>query len=120
MAPESLYDNQYTTKSDVWSFGVLMWEIVTLGSTPYPGMPASEVMKRVRDGYRLEKPEHAKREIYNMMYYCWDSDPEERPDFPGLVNDFEALLVKETDYIDLNMFPEHAYYNEVSLSGEKV
>ena len=73
MAPESLYDNQYTTKSDVWSFGVLMWEIVTLGSTPYPGMPASEVMKRVRDGYRLEKPEHAKREIYNMMYYCWDN-----------------------------------------------
>ena len=76
MAPESLYDNQYTTKSDVWSFGVLMWEIVTLGSTPYPGMPASEVMKRVRDGYRLEKPEHAKREIYNMMYYCWDNGKE--------------------------------------------
>lgn len=120
MAPESLYDNQYTTKSDVWSFGVLMWEIVTLGSTPYPGMPASEVMKRVRDGYRLEKPEHAKREIYNMMYYCWDNDPEERPDFSTLVDDFESKLVQETDYIDLNMFPEHAYYNDVSLSGEKV
>ena len=77
-------------------------------------------MKRVKEGYRPEKPEHCDREIYNMMYYCWDSDPEERPDFPSLVNDFEALLVKETDYIDLNMFPEHAYYNEVSLSGEKV
>ena len=48
-------------KTDVWSFGVLMWEIVTLGSTPYPGMSGSEVMKRVREGVRLEKPEHCDR-----------------------------------------------------------
>ena len=48
------------------------------------------------------------------------SDPEERPDFSTLVDDFESKLVQETDYIDLNMFPEHAYYNDVSLSGEKV
>ena len=45
-------------KSDVWSFGVLMWEIITLGSTPYPGMSGSEVMKKVKEGHRLEKPEH--------------------------------------------------------------
>jgi len=62
MAPEALYDNVYTTKTDVWSFGVLMWEIVTLGSTPYPGMSGSEVMKRVREGVRLEKPEHCMSE----------------------------------------------------------
>jgi hypothetical protein len=46
----------------VWSFGVLMWEVVTLGSTPYPGMSGSEVMKRVKEGHRLEKPEHCDRE----------------------------------------------------------
>lgn len=120
MAPESLYDNIYTTKTDVWSYGVLMWEIATLGSTPYPGMSGSEVMKKVKEGHRLEKPEHCDREIFNMMFYCWDKDPAERPSFTQLVKDLEALLTKETDYIDLNQFPDHAYYNEVSLSGERV
>ncbi len=51
-------------KTDVWSFGVLMWEVVTLGSTPYPGMSGSEVMKRVKEGHRLEKPEHCDREYH--------------------------------------------------------
>jgi len=120
MAPEALYDNIYTTKTDVWSYGVLMWEIVTLGSTPYPGMSGSEVMKKVREGQRLEKPEHCDREIYNMMFYCWDKDPTERPTFTNLVQNLESLLTAGTDYIDLNQFPDHAYYNEVSLSGERV
>jgi len=120
MAPEALYDNIYTAKTDVWSFGVLMWEIATLGSTPYPGMSGSEVMKKVKEGYRLDKPEHCDREIYNMMFYCWDKDPVERPSFTTLVKDLEKLLTQGTDYIDLNLFPEHGYYNEVSLSGEKV
>ena len=118
-----------------------MWEIVTLGSTPYPGMSGSEVMKKVREGQRLEKPEHCDREIYNMMFYCWDKDPGERPTFTHLVQvsqtlsclfknkflktifclqNLESLLTKGTDYIDLNQFPDHAYYNEVSLSGERV
>ena len=142
MAPESLYDNVYSTKSDVWSFGVLMWEVVTLGknqdflkrksytliwffiagSVPYPGLPPSDVMKKVRDGYRLEKPEHCKRELYNIMIKCWDKSPDIRPAFSDLVKDFESLLVKEMDYIDLNLFPENDYYNEstISLSGERV
>jgi len=121
MAPESLYDNVYSTQSDVWSFGVLMWEVVTLGSVPYPGLPPTDVMKKVRDGYRLEKPEHCKRELYNIMVKCWEKSPEDRPSFSDLVRDFEALLVKEMDYIDLNLFPENDYYNEaISLSGERV
>jgi len=120
MAPEALYDNVYTTKTDVWSFGVLMWEIVTLGSTPYPGMSGSEVMKQVGEGHRLDKPDHCDREIYNMMFYCWDKDPDERPTFTSLVKDLESLLTQGTDYIDLNLFPDHGYYNEVSLSGERV
>ncbi|XP_050298683.1 tyrosine kinase receptor Cad96Ca [Anthonomus grandis grandis] len=120
MAPESLYDNIFSVKSDVWSFGVLIWEIVTLGSTPYPGLSAAEVMRKVRDGYRLDKPEHCRREIYNIMFYCWDKDPSQRPTFTELVTLLEKLIMTETDYIELERFPDHSYYNMMGLSGEKL
>uniref|UniRef100_A0A182QTM5 Protein kinase domain-containing protein n=1 Tax=Anopheles farauti TaxID=69004 RepID=A0A182QTM5_9DIPT len=120
MATESLYDNIFTVKSDIWSFGILMWEIVTLGSTPYPGIAAADVMRKVRDGYRLEKPEHCRRELYNIMFYCWASDPNERPGFPEVVEMLDRLLQTETDYIELERFPDHNYYNMLNMSGEKL
>ncbi|XP_060523799.1 tyrosine kinase receptor Cad96Ca-like [Cylas formicarius] len=120
MAPESLYDNIFSVKSDIWSFGVLIWEVVTLGSTPYPGLSAAEVMKKVKDGYRLDKPEHCRRELYNIMYYCWDKDPRARPSFAECIELLEKLLLTETDYIELERFPDHSYYNMLSLSGEKL
>lgn len=55
MAPESLYDNIFSVRSDVWSFGVLIWEVVTLGSTPYPGLSAAEVMRKVSYRETVEK-----------------------------------------------------------------
>ena len=94
-----------------------------IGSTPYVGMGAKEVIKYVNDGNRLQMPKHCKRELYNIMFYCWNADPTKRPDWSGpdsLITDFEKLLLENTDYIDLNMYPEHEYYNEVDLSGEKV
>ncbi|XP_073812331.1 tyrosine kinase receptor Cad96Ca [Musca autumnalis] len=120
MAIESLYDNIFSAKSDIWSFGILMWEIVTLGSTPYPGLSAAEVMRKVRDGYRLEKPEHCRRELYNIMYYCWSKDPNDRPVFQELVQMLDRLLQAEMEYIELERFPDHNYYNIPSVSGEKV
>ncbi|KAH8417306.1 hypothetical protein KR222_008693, partial [Zaprionus bogoriensis] len=120
MATESLYDNIFSVKSDIWSFGILMWEIVTLGSTPYPGISAADVMRKVRDGYRLEKPEHCRRELYNIMYYCWSQDANERPTFAEIIKMLDKLLHTEMDYIELERFPDHNYYNIVNLSGEKL
>ncbi|XP_013144964.1 PREDICTED: tyrosine kinase receptor Cad96Ca isoform X1 [Papilio polytes] len=120
MAPESLYDDIFSVKSDIWSFGVLLWEIVTLGSTPYPGLSAGDVMRKVRDGHRLEKPEHCRRELYNIMYYCWEAEPSARPDFKEVVAMLERLLCTEMDYIELERFPDHSYYNVQNLEGEKV
>ncbi|XP_074595078.1 tyrosine kinase receptor Cad96Ca-like [Brevipalpus obovatus] len=121
MAPESLKDSIWTLKSDVWSFGVLFWEIVTLGSTPYPGMDTKEVMRKVLEGHRLEKPEYCRRELYNIMFYCWEAIANQRPQFDDLVNFLDKLISSETDYIELDRFPDHSYYNIIDrMPGEKL
>lgn len=98
-----------------------MWEIVTLGSTPYPGLSTKEVMKKVREGYRLEKPEHCKREVYNIMFYCWHDKADERPNFNDLAKMLDQLVASENDYIELDRFPDHYYYNVMTnLSGERL
>ncbi|NWS66022.1 PGFRA factor, partial [Crotophaga sulcirostris] len=65
MAPESIFDNLYTTLSDVWSYGILLWEIFSLGGTPYPGMMVdSTFYNKIKSGYRMAKPDHATNEVY--------------------------------------------------------
>jgi serine/threonine protein kinase len=114
MAPESLHYRIFTHRSDVWSFGILMWEIVTLGSTPYPTMGAREVMRRVWDGYRLERPSHCRTELFRVISKCWNADPNKRPDFAALRHDIGALIEASTDgggYVDLESFAESNKYS---------
>ncbi|KAM4708711.1 platelet-derived growth factor receptor alpha [Discoglossus pictus] len=96
MAPESIFDNLYTTLSDVWSFGILLWEIFSLGGTPYPGMIVdSTFYNKIKSGYRMAKPDHATHEIYDIMVKCWNSEPEKRPSFYHLSEIVESLLPGE-------------------------
>ncbi|XP_033476966.1 platelet-derived growth factor receptor alpha [Epinephelus lanceolatus] len=93
MAPESIFDNMYTTLSDVWSYGILLWEIFSLGGTPYPGMVVdSSFYNKIKSGYRMSKPEHAPSDVYEMMMKCWNSEPEKRPSFMGLSETVSSLL----------------------------
>ncbi|XP_029005049.1 platelet-derived growth factor receptor alpha isoform X3 [Betta splendens] len=93
MAPESIFDNLYTTLSDVWSYGILLWEIFSLGGTPYPGMVVdSSFYNKIKSGYRMTKPEHAPQDVYEMMMKCWNSEPEKRPSFMGLSDTVACLL----------------------------
>lgn len=93
MAPESIFDNLYTTLSDVWSYGILLWEIFSLGGTPYPGMVVdSSFYNKIKSGYRMSKPEHAPHDVYEMMMKCWNSEPEKRPSFLGLSDTVGSLL----------------------------
>ncbi|XP_007431229.1 platelet-derived growth factor receptor beta [Python bivittatus] len=86
MAPESIFNNLYTTLSDVWSFGILLWEIFTLGGTPYPELPMNEQFyNAIKRGYRMSKPTHASNEIYEIMQKCWEEKFEIRPSFSQLV-----------------------------------
>ncbi|XP_057325159.1 serine-rich adhesin for platelets-like [Microplitis mediator] len=106
MAPESLIYSLFTTKTDVWSFGILMWEIVTLGSTPYPDMAAREVMRNVQDGYRLERPSHCRSELFRVIARCWHADPDRRPEFQLLRRDLAQLLEDNMNghYVDLESY----------------
>jgi len=83
----------YTTLSDVWSYGILLWEIFSLGGTPYPGMVVdSSFYNKIKSGYRMAKPEHAPDDVYEMMMKCWNSEPEKRPAFQGLSDVVASLL----------------------------
>ncbi|XP_067121910.1 tyrosine kinase receptor Cad96Ca-like [Centruroides vittatus] len=120
MAPESLHMSVFTTKSDVWAFGILLWEIVTLGSTPYPGMSAREVIHHVQRGNTMECPDHCQSELYSVMCACWITNPNCRPTFTVLCKRLENLLQVQAGYVDLDHFPENNYYNLYQSPGEKV
>ncbi|XP_004680229.1 PREDICTED: vascular endothelial growth factor receptor 1 [Condylura cristata] len=108
MAPESIFDKIYSTKSDVWSYGVLLWEIFSLGGSPYPGVQMDEdFCSRLKEGMRMRAPEYATPEIYQIMLDCWHKDPKERPRFAELVEKLGDLLQANVqqdgkDYIPLN------------------
>ncbi|XP_012943280.2 tyrosine kinase receptor Cad96Ca [Aplysia californica] len=109
MAPESLVDGRHSTKSDVWAYGILLWEIATLGASPYPGMAAKDVFRFVNDGRKMSKPEHCTSELYELMCECWSFLSVNRPSFASISLRMEDLLEKEGDYIKLDMFQSDKY-----------
>uniref|UniRef100_A0A5F8GPN9 Receptor-type tyrosine-protein kinase FLT3 n=1 Tax=Monodelphis domestica TaxID=13616 RepID=A0A5F8GPN9_MONDO len=87
MAPESLFEGIYTIKSDVWSFGILLWEIFSLGVNPYPGIPVdNNFYKLIQSGFKMDQPFYATEEIYFIMQSCWSFDSKKRPSFPHLTS----------------------------------
>ncbi|XP_075233915.1 uncharacterized protein LOC142331744 [Lycorma delicatula] len=117
MAPESLHFSLFTHKTDVWSFGILMWEIVTLGSTPYANMGAREVMRRVREGYRLDRPSHCHQEFFRVIQRCWNSEPAKRPTFAELKHELGQLLGDSEHgggYVDLDGLAEEIKHHNSS------
>ncbi|XP_032890423.1 fibroblast growth factor receptor 3 isoform X2 [Amblyraja radiata] len=92
MAPEALFDRVYTHQSDVWSYGVLLWEIFTLGGSPYPGIPVEELFKLLKEGHRMDKPANCTHELYMIMRECWHAIPSQRPMFKQLVEDLDRVL----------------------------
>nr|XP_046261801.1 macrophage colony-stimulating factor 1 receptor [Scatophagus argus] len=94
MAPESIFECVYTVQSDVWSYGILLWEIFSLGKSPYPSMAVdSRFYKMVKRGYQMSQPDFALPEIYMIMKMCWNLEPTERPKFSTITQMIERLLV---------------------------
>ncbi|XP_015216755.1 tyrosine-protein kinase RYK isoform X2 [Lepisosteus oculatus] len=95
MALESLVNNDFSSASDVWAFGVSLWELMTLGQTPYVDIDPFEMAAYLKDGYRIAQPINCPDELFAVMACCWALDPEDRPKFQQLVQcltEFHAAL----------------------------
>ncbi|XP_046650642.1 mast/stem cell growth factor receptor-related protein Kit-like isoform X2 [Daphnia pulicaria] len=104
MAIESLTDHVFSSQSDVWSYGILLWEIFSLGKVPYPGVENAFLLSnQILNGYRMEKPKNAPNFIGETMTKCWQKDPKERPTFSQLADVIEKQIesVVGFDYLNL-------------------
>ncbi|CAB3359411.1 Hypothetical predicted protein [Cloeon dipterum] len=100
-APEGLAYNKFSTKSDVWAFGILLWEIATYGVSPYPGIELTDVYHKLEKNYRMECPPGCPPKIYQLMCTCWRWNPNDRPTFKEIHHSLE------------NMFQESSITEEV-------
>lgn len=101
-APEAIRTNKFSIKSDVWSFGILLYEIITYGKMPYSGMTGAHVIQLLSQNYRLPQPPNCPEQFYNIMLACWDAEPRQRPSFETLHQKLEDYF--ETDYSSSNNF----------------
>ncbi|KAM9352509.1 insulin-like growth factor 1a receptor [Symphorus nematophorus] len=92
MSPESLKDGVFTTMSDVWSFGVVLWEIATLAEQPYQGMSNEQVLRFVMEGGLLDKPDNCPDMLFELMRMCWQYNPKMRPSFLEIINSIKDEL----------------------------
>lgn len=104
MAPESIFDCIYTVQSDVWSYGILLWEIFSLGRSPYPGIIVNrKFYKMIKEGYKMDCPDYSPLELYRLMKACWDLEPTKRPTFSQITDliNKQMNLVKDQEYANI-------------------
>ncbi|XP_038069308.1 plexin-A4-like [Patiria miniata] len=99
MAPESMERRVYNARTDVWSYGVLLWEIFSKGAKPYPGIPNQDVYDFLKRGQRMDAPKNCPPKIYGIMVRCWQDNPKSRCTFVQVANELEELLEGDRDYV---------------------
>ena len=103
-APEAANFCKFTIKSDVWSFGIVLYEIITKGGTPYPDMTNAEVLSRIDKGYRMPQPPNCEAKYYNIMQECWNKDPKLRPTFETLNWKLNQYFCSDEQYKEASQF----------------
>lgn len=114
---ESLMYGICTTMSDVWSYGIVMYEIFTIGGVPYPKVDGKALSSLLQEGYRMPRPSHLDTKLYEVMKSCWDKKPEERPSFTKLRKMMKAMGDEEESYINLEDYDTKLYQNLEELDA---
>uniref|UniRef100_A0A914DQX4 non-specific protein-tyrosine kinase n=1 Tax=Acrobeloides nanus TaxID=290746 RepID=A0A914DQX4_9BILA len=114
--PESLRNKKFSSHSDVWAFGVTLWEMFQYGTEdPWNNLSLKEVLEKIEAGKRLSKPLYCPQEIYNIMFNCWDFVPQSRPNFSTLINKLKEV---ELDIYDLNKKEKTVY--EIPIGSDNI
>nr|XP_054761117.1 tyrosine-protein kinase receptor Tie-1-like [Lytechinus pictus] len=114
-SPETMVTSDPTTEGDIWSFGIVLWEIVTLGARPYPNMTFTAVQTEVANGYQMPRPRHCAQEVYAVMTDCWEKDPTNKTNFDRILKDLERILEKTHSYLSLNDLDERLYASTIDV-----
>ncbi|XP_067030245.1 fibroblast growth factor receptor 3-like isoform X2 [Acropora muricata] len=114
-AYEALTQGRYTTKSDVWSFGVVLYEIFTIGGQPYPRTNARKLVELLASGYRMPKPNHVAEALYQIMRNCWQEEPEDRPSFEQLRQELKLMENQHKRLINMKDYDTKLYENVEDL-----
>ncbi|XP_035859147.1 NT-3 growth factor receptor isoform X1 [Sander lucioperca] len=101
MPPESIMYRKFTTESDVWSFGVILWEIFTYGKQPWFQLANNEVIECITQGRVLERPRLCPKEIYDMMLGCWQREPQQRLNIKDIQKMMFTLMKATPVYLDI-------------------
>ena len=112
-APESLTQQVYSTKSDVWSYGVLAWEMFSLASDPYPHIEnPAQLVTLLKTGQRLEDCPLAPASMTSLMKTCWNEEPRQRPSFDSITRQLRSMIYRKIDY-DQD-YPDTSYFEPKS------
>ncbi|XP_065657665.1 uncharacterized protein LOC136082398 isoform X3 [Hydra vulgaris] len=103
MSVEAIFEHMFTSHSDVWSYGVVLFEIVTLGEIPYPSISNRELVDLLKNGYRMDRPDNCSQFMFDYMLRCWDEDPLQRPTFTELRELFESKLSRSSRYFSFEI-----------------
>ncbi|XP_068685783.1 tyrosine kinase receptor Cad96Ca-like isoform X1 [Montipora foliosa] len=115
---EALLYGVYTTQSDVWSYGILLYEILTIGGSPYPDTNARLIADKIQKGYRMPKPRHVDSKLYEIMMKCWEEDPSDRPTFEKLRRTMKDMERNHKTYVNLSQYDTRMYANVTDLTAE--
>ncbi|XP_015192253.1 tyrosine-protein kinase STYK1 isoform X1 [Lepisosteus oculatus] len=92
LAPERIMKLPMTVKSDIWSFGILLYELITLGSPPYPELKPLDTFPKLQHYYRMKRPDHCGAPLYDLMKHCWMWLPQDRPSFSAVIKHLDSYM----------------------------